>query len=266
MSEQASRFIGSIPEHYDRSLGPRIFCDFAEDLARRVALLQPKSVLELAAGTGIVSRKLRDSLSDDSQLVATDLNVPMLDVAKAKFQPDEAVRFQQADATNLSFGDASFDTVVCQFGVMFFPDKIRSYTEAHRVLRKNGSYVFNVWGSWDENPFAKITHEVVAGFFPGDPPGFYNVPFSYHDADLIRDSLLQAGFARVEFEPLSFVSEIPSARDFANGLVFGNPLHEEIIVRGGDAHEVCAAVTAAIGLELGSEMPLKALVCHAIKA
>ncbi|MFZ9053720.1 MAG: class I SAM-dependent methyltransferase [Woeseiaceae bacterium] len=265
MSEQASRFVGSIPESYDKDLGPRIFFDYADDLARRATALRPKSVLELAAGTGIVSRRLRDSLDMDSHLVATDLNLPMLDVAKTKFRAGEAVSFEQADATDLNFDTASFDAVVCQFGVMFFPDKFRSYAEVHRVLRADGSYLFNVWHSWDANPFARIAHEAVAGFFPENPPGFYNVPFSYCDADLIRDSLLKAGFARVEFESLSLVSEIPSAKDFAHGLVFGNPLFEEIVTRGGDPQDICAAVTSAIDRELGPEMPLSALVCHAYK-
>lgn len=266
MSTQATRFVGSIPDNYDKGLGPHIFFGYADDLARRAAALRPGSVLELAAGTGIVTRRLRNVLASDCDLVASDLNSPMLEVAQSKFQPDEAVRFQQVDAMNLDFGKASFDLVVCQFGVMFFPDKNQSFVEAHRVLKPGGSYLFNVWGSWDENPFAQITHEVVARFFPDDPPGFYKVPFGYHDADDIRESVLQAGFQRVSVDRVSLESEIPSADVFANGLVFGNPLYEEVITRGGDPQEVCLAVTEAITRRLGSEMPLEALIIHGVKA
>ena len=265
MTKQSARFVGSIPENYDQGLGPHIFFGFAEDIASRVAQLQPTKVLELAAGTGIVTRRLRDALPGDCELIASDLNGPMLDVASAKFREDEPVSFQEIDATDLGFDAASFDAIVCQFGVMFFPDKERSYAEAHRVLKSGGAYVLNVWDSWDDNPFARITHEAVAQFFPEDPPGFYKTPFSYHDAEEIEASLLRAGFVRVTVERLPLRSAIPSAVAFGKGLVFGNPVFEEIVNRGGDPQQVCDAVTDAIGEQLGSEMPLQALVVVASK-
>jgi len=266
MSGQASRFIGSIPEHYDQGLGPRIFFDFADDLARRASNLQPASVLELAAGTGIVTRRLRDTLANECELVATDLNMPMLEVAKTKFQSSEKLMFRQTDAMDLEFDEASFDLVVCQFGVMFFPDKLRSYCEVHRVLQPNGSYLFNVWDSWDTNPFAQVTHDVVTRIFPEDTPGFYQVPFSYHDEAEIRESLLQAGFSKINIEHMPLISSIRSAKEFAKGLVFGNPLYEEIGIRGGDPQMVCDAVAKAIDERLGKEMPLKAFVIEAVKS
>lgn len=265
MTEQAAQFVGSIPEHYDQGLGPQLFFAYADDLAQRAAALAPTSVLELAAGTGIVSRRLRDALPNACNLVATDLNQPMLEVAKAKFEADELVQFEQADATDLRFDDASFDLVACQFGVMFFPDKLRSYEEALRVLQPGGSYIFNVWGSWDDNPFAEIVHNCVATLFPDDPPGFYKVPFGYHDEREIRQAILQAGFTEVAFETVSRHSKISSAEVFARGLVFGNPLFDEVVSRGGDADAICDAVATAIEQQLGAEMPLAALVIHATK-
>ena len=264
--EEAARFTGSIPENYDHGLGPHIFTDYAGELAARVASLQPARVLELAAGTGIVSRKLRDALDADCEFTVSDLNPPMLEVAKAKFEAGESVHFEQIDATNLEFDDASFDALACQFGVMFFPDIERSYAEACRVLRPGGSYLFNLWDSWALNPFAQISHETVAQFFPTDPPGFYKVPFSYNEAGVIRQSLLDAGFAEVAIETVPLVAEISSASRFARGLVFGNPLFEEITTRGGDPEEVCTAVAEAIDQQLGTEMPLQALFVHARRA
>lgn len=266
MTTPAAQFIGSIPENYDKGLGPRIFNGYADDLARRVAGLRPRSVLEMAAGTGIVTRRLRDLLARDCDLLSTDLNEPMLEVAKAKFGADEPVRFEQADALDLRFEDARFDVVACQFGVMFFPDKGRSYAQVHRVLKPGGSYIFNVWDSWGANPYAEVAHNAVAEFFSDDPPGFYRIPFGYHDADEISSAVTGAGFADVAVERVSLISKIPSARDFAQGLVFGNPLHEEIVTRGGDPEAVRAAVTRAIERHLGSEMSLQALVVQASKA
>jgi ubiquinone/menaquinone biosynthesis C-methylase UbiE len=265
VSKQASKFIGSIPENYDRFLGPLIFHDFADDVAQRVLELGPSKVLELAAGTGIVTRRLRDRLPDDCLLIATDLNPPMLDVAKSKFQSGENVHFESADATQLPYDASGFDTVACQFGVMFFPDKQRSYDEVFRILKPGGHYVFNVWGSLKSNPFAEIAHETVTAFFPEDPPGFYRVPFGYNDATAIDKSLVDAGFSEVSIETLEITSEIPSPSEFAMGLVFGNPLFEEIVSRGGEPDKVRSAVSDALERQLGPNMPLQALVIVAKK-
>lgn len=266
MTTGAARFTGTIPENYDEGLGPHIFADYASDLATRVAGLRPSKVLELAAGTGIVSRKLRDALADDCELIISDLNPPMLEVAKLKFKSGESVSFEQVDATELRFEDALFDVVACQFGIMFFPDKDRSYSEVFRVLKPGGAYIFNVWDSWQFNPFAQRAHEVVATFFPDDPPGFYKVPFSYHDTAEIEEVVLRAGFSAVTIERVNLISKIQSAEKFATGIIFGNPLFEEIESRGGDANAIHAALSVVIETELGSEMPLQAIVVHASKS
>ena len=166
MSNDAAGFIGSIPQYYDQGLGPIIFADYAADIAQRAAAGNPLRVLETAAGTGIVTRRLRDALPADAHLIATDLNPPMLDIARAKFRAGEQVAFQPADAVALPFADQSFDAVVCQFGIMFFPDKARSCAEVFRVLAPGGRYLFSVWDSHRHNPFGRIAHEVAGSFFP----------------------------------------------------------------------------------------------------
>jgi ubiquinone/menaquinone biosynthesis C-methylase UbiE len=263
MSEQAARFIGSIPEHYDRGLGPRIFQGYAEDIARRAATTTPGAVLELAAGTGIVTRALRDALHPECRLVASDLNAPMLDVARTKFRDDESVEFEIIDATNLDFQADAFDAVVCQFGVMFFPDKERSFAEVNRVLGPGGRYLFNVWDSWDANAFARLAHELVTEFFPEEPPGFYKVPFSYADVEEIRATVAGAGFAEIEMERLPLNVEIGSPAEFARGLVFGNPLFEEIGERGGDPEQICGELENRIVEQIGDTLSLQAIVVDA---
>ena len=265
MSEQAARFVGSIPDQYDRNLGPVIFAEFATDLARRIADLGAASVLELAAGTGIVTRCLRDALPAASTLLATDLNPPMLAVAQQKFRDDEKVNFQQADATDLPFDDRCFEAVACQFGVMFFPDKERSYREVRRVLQPGGHYCFSVWDCWEHNRFAQLAHETVAGFFADNPPGFYKVPFGYADPAPISEALVASGFSSVKAEVVDVVSRISSIQNFATGLVFGNPLHEEILARDGNPREVCDALAAALQESLGSSIALRATVFTAKK-
>lgn len=269
MGDEFSAFTGSIPEHYDQSLGPLIFIDYAADIAARVAAHEPQRVLELAAGTGIVTRQLRDALPESAHLTATDLNEPMLEVASKKFASGEQVEFGPADACDLPFEDGAFDSLVCQFGVMFFPDKDLSYREAHRVLGPGGTYVLSVWDSMAANPFARIAHETVAGFFDSDPPQFYKVPFHYFDRGAVVASLQGAGFEDVIVTELALEKDVPSAANFAKGLVHGNPVSEEIRERGiASAEDVEEAIKEALIAEFGEpgKMPLKATVFEARKA
>lgn len=265
MKSQSSNFTGSVPEFYDSELGPRIFFDYADMLADSAAAVAPVSVLELAAGTGIVTRRLRDRLPDSCRILASDLNGPMLEVARSRFNHGEDIEFQIMDAMSLPLEDRSFSTAVCQFGVMFFPDQVKSYREVHRVLQPGGHYILNVWGSWDDNPFAQVVHNAVAKFFPNDPPGFYRVPFGYCDTDKISADFEAAGFTSVEIEPVEINSAIPCARNFSMGTIYGNPIAEEIRNRGGDPEEIRAAVEHAIATELGDTMPLMAIFIDAVK-
>jgi SAM-dependent methyltransferase len=267
MTGTASHFTGSIPENYDSGLGPNIFVDYADDIARRAGAAGAASVLELAAGTGIVSRRLRDALGAEASLTVTDLNPPMLEVAQTKFRDGEAVTFTPADAMALPFGDAAFDLIVCQFGVMFFPDKIASYREAARALRPGGRYLFSTWGSMAENPFSQIAYDVTERFFPGDPPGFYKVPFSCADPAAVTDDLRAAGWQDIAHEVIELDKTVTDYARFARGMVYGNPLIEEIRARGGvEPDDVVAALIDEMQSRWGPSpgtMPLRAIVFEA---
>ena len=269
MSGDAASFIGNIPEHYDTGLGPMIFVDYAADIARRTTARDPARVLETATGTGIVTRQLRDVLPPGVHLTATDLNAPMLEVAGTKFRPGEAVDFRPADAAALPFADGAFDAVVCQFGVMFFPQKETAFREAHRVLTRGGHYLFSVWDSHRHNPFGRIAHETAASFFPADPPQFYNVPFSYYRIDPIKESLIEAGFNNINVAVVKLYKEIPDVARFARGLIHGNPLIDQIRTRGGvEPDRVVDALARALRAEFGDpgRMPLQAIVFSAVRA
>ncbi|MDQ0394583.1 class I SAM-dependent methyltransferase [Labrys monachus] len=263
-----SDFVGSIPRFYDDCMGPVIFVDYADDVARRVAAFRPARVLETAAGTGIVTRCLRDRLPPESRLVATDLNAPMLEVAQAKFGAGEPVEFQTVDATALPFADGSFDAVVCQFGVMFFPDKDKSYREVHRVLAPGGRYMFSMWDSHRCNPVGRIAQEVIERFFPEDPPQFQRVPFGYA-FEPARDSLIAAGFADIEAVVLRKEKQVPDAGILARGLIFGSPLFDQIRARGSvEPETVATALAEAFRDAFGAGpalIPLQATVMSATK-
>jgi SAM-dependent methyltransferase len=269
MRESSASFTGSIPEHYDSGLGPILFAGYAADLARRTARLSPARVLETAAGTGIVTRALRNQLPAGAHLVATDLNPPMLKMAQEKFRPDEQVEFSQAEAGALPFLDESFDAVVCQFGVMFFTDKDRAYREAYRVLAPGGHYLFNVWESHRYNPFARIAHEGIGSFFPADPPQFYLVPFSYNQVDAIEESLINAGFMGTSVASVRLETEITDVALFARGLVYGNPVIDQIRAHeGADPGAIADAIARELCMAFGGErcrMPLRAIIFAAAR-
>ena len=262
MSNNSSSFIGDIPAYYDSGLGPNIFVDYADSLSDLCSENGVEKVVELAAGTGILSRKLRDKLPPKTQLLITDLNPPMLDVAKGKFSDRENVEFSVANAMDLPFDDDVFDLMVCQFGVMFFPDKPASYKEAARVLKPGGRYVFNVWSAMSENPFSKMANDVAAQFFPSDPPSFYKVPFHYGDPEGVRADLAAGGWSEVEHQTIQFSKTITDPEAFATALVYGNPLIDEIIQRGGvEPEEVASEMLSALKATFGSSnmvMPLSA--------
>jgi ubiquinone/menaquinone biosynthesis C-methylase UbiE len=236
-------FAGSIPALYDKHLGPLIFEPYAADLARRLADLKAGAVLEIAAGTGIVTRALVRALPTDVSLVATDLNQAMLDHAAVQ-DSTSGVSWQQADAQVLPFPDARFDAVVCQFGVMFFPDKPKAFREARRVLKPRGRYVFNVWDGLAHNEVPDLVTSAVAELFPNDPPQFLaRTPYGYHDKDSIVGQLSRAGFTDIAVETVTNRSVAPTARDAVIGFVQGSPLRSEIEAR--DASRLAEATEAA---------------------
>jgi ubiquinone/menaquinone biosynthesis C-methylase UbiE len=242
-------FAGSIPEFYDRFLVPLIFEPYARDLAGRVAAVQPRDVLETAAGTGVLTRAMLAALPAHARVTATDLNQPMLDHAAAKDRGAGRVTWRQADALALPFEDQRFDVVACQFGAMFFPDKVKGYGEARRVLKAGGRFMFNVWDRIEDNEFAEVVTQTLAVIFPRDPPRFLaRTPHGYHDVAKIREELGAAGFASIAIETRAEISKAASPRDPAVAYCEGTPLRNEIEARGPPglqaATEVCAEALA----------------------
>ena len=224
-------FAGSIPELYDRVLVPLIFEPYAHDLAERVAKVGPRDVLETAAGTGVLTRAMISRLPE-ARIVATDLNQPMLDQAAARAARQDRIVLRQADALALPFDDQTFDVVTCQFGAMFFPDKVQGYKEARRVLKPGGRFMFNVWDRISENEFADVVTLALADVFPHDPPRFLaRVPHGYHDVDRIRADLNAAGFADISIDAVNATSKTGSPLEPAIAYCQGTPLRNEIEAR-----------------------------------
>ncbi len=268
MLEADKVFAGSIPENYDRYMVPLIFEAFAADLARRAAASSPRAVLETAAGTGVVARALAPHLARDARYVVTDLNQPMLDYAASRQAPDERIAWRAADALALPFEDASFDLVCCQFGAMFFPDRMAGFREAKRVLKPGGHFLFNVWDRIEENVFADEVTNALAGMFPSDPPRFLaRTPHGYHDTALIRRELAGAGFSRVTIETRAEQSRASSPRIPAVAYCQGTVLRSEIEARApGRLSAATDHAAAAIAARHGSGEVAAKIQAHVIVA
>lgn len=243
MTASDKAFTGSIPQTYDQLMVPLIFVPYALDLARRIAAYLPHDVLETAAGTGVVTRALHAQLPPEVRITATDLNEPMLAQAKTHLAAADRIAFHQADALALPFADASFDAVACQFGAMFFPDRVKGYAEARRVLRPGGRFVFNVWDRIEENEIPHVVHETLQQVFPESPPQFFiRTPHGYFDAGRIEADLTAAGFTDIAIETVTHRSRAASPQDPATAFCQGTPMRGEIEARGTPG---LAAVTQA---------------------
>jgi ubiquinone/menaquinone biosynthesis C-methylase UbiE len=221
------RFSGAIPENYERYMVPMLFRPYAEELARGAADLKPKRILETAAGTGVVTGALAAAVPG-AEIVSTDLNQAMLDVAATRVSSSR-VSFRQADALELPFDDASFDLVVCQFGAMFFPDKVKGNSEARRVLRDAGHYLIAIWDAIEHNPMSDLVQQTMVERFPDNPPMFMRRgPFSYHNPEWIERDLKAAGFHKMDIETMKLTSRAASAEEAAHGLCYGSPMRLEL--------------------------------------
>jgi len=245
-------FTGSIPQLYESHMVPLIFEPYAADIAARMRSRPLTRMLELAAGTGVVTRALATALPKNITIVATDLNQAMIDHA-ASVGTSRPVEWKQADAMKLPFDDASFDAVVCQFGVMFFPDKPKAFAETRRVLKPGGLYLFNVWDRIEENEFADVVGQALARVFPADPPRFMaRTPHGHHDRDAIRRDLAAGGFRKeVRIDTLAARSRAATPRIPAVAYCQGTPWRSEIETRGSLATATDVA-EAAIAERFGS--------------
>jgi SAM-dependent methyltransferase len=267
MTTTDTQFAGSIPAIYEQYLVPLLFEPYAQDLVTRVSDLRQGVLIEIAAGTGIVTRALASSLPPAVQIVATDLNEGMLRIGASRAS-SPSVTWRQADAQNLPFEDGSTDAVVCQFGVMFLPDKQIGYREARRVLRPSGRYIFSVWNRIDQNECSEVVARAVASLFPDDPPRFFErTPFGYFDIAAIRADLEGAGFRRIEVETVEKVTRAPSAEYAAKGMCQGTPLRTEIEARDpARLEEATAVATEALIARFGQATFDNRMSAHVVTA
>jgi SAM-dependent methyltransferase len=238
-------FSGSVPENYHRYLVPMIFVDYARELTERACPPAGGAVLETACGTGVVTRQLLDRLPPDGTIVATDLQAPMIDFTGAELD-DARLTLRAADAVELPFEHDTFDAVVSGFGAMFFPDRVRAYGEALRVLKPGGVFAASIWDSLAHNDFARLAHELLLELFPDDPPEFLSIPYGYHDLSVLKADLEEAGFDEIEILVQKRLCTCPRAGDVPSGFLRGSPAIHEILARTDDVDAVTDALARRV--------------------
>ena len=264
MVDVKASFTGSIPENYDRYLGPAWFDTYARDLASRIPRRPPGPVLEIACGTGFVTRALRERIDPAVPVVATDVSAAMIEFARRKLEGLGGIEWREADAMKLPFDAGAFGAVACGFGVMFMPDRAAMLKEARRVLAPGGTLAFNTWGTVDENPHGAAFITAMKRMFPGDAEMAFTLPYEMHDPALLRDLVVAAGFEVERIEAKSIVIEA-GARDIATGQIRGTPRSLLIEKRGRTLEDAIEATTAELARVGGDPYrgPAKAVVVEA---
>jgi ubiquinone/menaquinone biosynthesis C-methylase UbiE len=254
-------YIEPILHHHQRGIGPFLFEPFARHTAERIRARAPKTVLETASCTGIVTRRLREALSRDALLVASDPDERMLAVGRRTVGAAANVSWTRADLCKLQFGDGDFDAMVCQFGLMFAADKLAAVREARRVLRPDGSFLVTTWAPLDRNPIVALVHRTLGLMFPDDPPQHLeHTPFAYGDPDMLSNLLLAGGFQDVVVDVVEKATSSPSAHELAVGLIEGYPLIHELRMRGkATLSAAVGAVAQAIRRQFG-DAPVRARI------
>jgi ubiquinone/menaquinone biosynthesis C-methylase UbiE len=267
-ANQLYDFSGSIPAHYDQYLGPLFFEPYAIEVATRIDPSTIQIALELACGTGRVTKHLRQALSPTTKLIASDVSPDMMALAQQKLK-DENIVWQIIDAQELPFQDESIDLVVCCFGFMFVPDKLKAFSEAHRVLRQGGMLLFATWDRLETIGTSSIYRKIAARYLPGFLPETLNLPFSMWDEKLIKELLVEAGFSKISIEKITKDSISPSAKDAAEGLTRGGAIYNELMNRNPAwIEEIKILLEKELSEKFGEApmiAPMSAVISHALK-
>jgi ubiquinone/menaquinone biosynthesis C-methylase UbiE len=255
-------------ELYDQYLGPMFFEPYAIEIASRIEPSSTQVALELAAGTGRVTRHLRHRLLPSAKLIASDISEDMLQVAKEKLK-DENIDWQIIDAQQLPFETNSIDLVVCCLGLMFVPDRLKALSEVYRVLRTGGMFIFSTWDKLETVGASSVYRNIVKQYLIGPLPGSYDLPTSMHDESIIKPSLLDAGFSKISIEKVSKQSYCSSAKEAAEGLTMRGAIYHEIMSRNPESiGEIKNLVEKELSEKYGSApmvAPMSAVISQAWK-
>jgi ubiquinone/menaquinone biosynthesis C-methylase UbiE len=228
MAKEAFTFSGDDASNYETWLGPILFEPSSLEFMKYIGTKDLHHVLEISAGTGRLTRHLRDYFPFATSIVASDISPDMLEIAKENLK-SLPIEFQTADAQNLPFDDNSFDLVVWQYGLMFLPDKQKGVSEAFRVLKPEGRLILSTWDSIENIPLLRIVfNETIIPFFEGEDTARYSTPFSLYDPAKLNEFLTTAGLKNKKIIPVEFGSRSTSPKEIVNAFLLKHPLGREV--------------------------------------
>ncbi|HZV70761.1 MAG TPA: methyltransferase domain-containing protein [Saprospiraceae bacterium] len=268
MTNPSSIFTGSIPEHYDHYLGPMFFEPYAVEVAYRIDPSRVNTALEIGCGTGRVTRQLRKVLRPGTKLIASDISPDMMQLAKENLK-DQDIEWQIINGQDLPFEDNSIDLIVCCFTYMFVEDKDKAFSEAYRVLKPGGKFIFTTWDKLELNEASNVFRKIVKPYLPDPLPPSYRLPFAFNDHVVLNEMLELAGFSDIHIESVEKESVCSSAREAATGLARGGSLYHEIMSRNPAwIEEISEKLEKELSEKYG-EAPMvasmKAVICEAYK-
>lgn len=243
---------GNAAETYERALTPAVFAAWAPLV---VALGDPRSgerVLDVACGTGVVTRLVARQVGRTGKVVGLDLNPGMLAVAAATAASEPptsaSITWQEASATRMPFPDGAFDVAYCQLGLQFFPDRPAALREMHRALVSGGRLGLMVWRGIEHSPGFDILAAALARHVS---PEAMRAPFGLAEAEELRGLMAAAGFRDITIRPVAGTVRFPSVARFVQDYVAGSPLAGHVAKVSDEAR---AALVGEVGGALRSHL------------
>jgi len=265
--KEAYKFGSNDAENYDFYLGPFLFEPYGEYTAKQVTENSVNTVLELACGSGRVTGYLRKALPKNTTLWATDISNDMLAIARRKLNGQD-IKFEVEDMQNLSFADNSVDIVICQFGLMFVPDKSKALGEVHRVLKPGGKCLFFTWDDTTNMPvFKLLLNDLILPYFSGEDTSYFRTPFSMYNTGQLINLLQQAGFNEAKSDNVKLPPGNVPLDYIAEGLYRKHPLGKAILTKAPEEYEAVAEKFMQGLIELYKNTPplLSAFITTGVK-
>jgi ubiquinone/menaquinone biosynthesis C-methylase UbiE len=223
-------FGASPAENYQRYFVPAIGRPVAEDLVAVANLQTGERVLDVACGTGVVTRLAAERVGPSGAVAGLDVNPGMLAVARSHTPPDVSIEWHQADAESMPLPDQAFDIVLCQMGLQFVSNKLAALREMRRVLKTGGRALITVPGP-KPALFAAMTDALARHLSP-QAASFGDLVFSMHDIDELREIMRGAGFPKVDVQAKLKSLRLPAPKEFLWQYLYSTPLAEPIASAG----------------------------------